>query len=302
MSEKKHNKNYYKKQIFQNDLKFKKYRTNVNKVMPEYFTINADDLLENGINPDIDMDTLEFRLEESKAQGYKVLDISHLDLTILPELNNKIELLFASNNKFEEMPDLRKYNLKCLDLSNNKLKKTPMISNIEEVNLSHNNIIDASSLDGLEIKRLDLSGNEIEKIPFIKNIVNLELRDNKITELKQYHTLKDLRIKNNLIKKIPTMNNLEIVDCISNQIEEIEDQPSLMELYANHNNIKIFESLMPKLKVLSLYNNPLDKIPLIFNHLTNLVVDNKDFYIPEQMIKRIKKKNIYKKIFVELEF
>ena len=297
----KRDKNFYKGNIFQSDMKYKKFRKNVNKSMPGWYTITPDDLMMNQIDTNVDMDTIEYRMEESKAQGYKVIDLSHLELDEFPKLPEQIEIIFASNNNFTIIPDLTSYNLKCLDLSNNKLTKCPKTKNIEELNISNNLIKNIDILKNLEIIRLDISKNQIKNIPYIKKIQRLEARDNIIEIINTYNTLKDLRIKNNCVKKIPSMENLEIIDCINNKLEIIEDQSSMREFYANNNNIKKINR-MPAIRVLSLYKNPINSIKLIFNNITNLVVDNKDFYIPKQLINKIKKKSIFDKEIIELEF
>ena len=141
-------KKLYSGNIYSSDLKYRKYRRKLNKRAPQDIKVNNDDLLENGLDPNIDMDTLEYRLDECKKQGGKILDISHLGLKEFPEIPKSVTVIFGSNNKFKNIPSFENYRLQCLDLSNNRLTKTPQISDMEELNLSGNEITDASSLNG----------------------------------------------------------------------------------------------------------------------------------------------------------
>ena len=293
-------KNLYNGNIYNSDLKYKKYRRKLNKNTPENIKINNDDLLENGLDPTVDMDTLEYRFDECRKQGGKILVISHLGLKKFPEIPKSVIVIFGSNNKFKNVPNFENYNLQCIDLSNNKLIKTPIIADIEELNLSGNKLIDASSLNGKKIKRVDLSRNKLKTIPLINNIDDLEIRDNEIESIPIMDTLKILRVKNNKLTEIGDFKNLKIIDCINNNIVKIGILPLIEELYVHCNNISSLSHEYPRLRELSIYSNPINKIELKLNKLQNLIVDNKDFFIPSKMLSSIKHKYIYDKKIIEL--
>src|SRR5271155_1748119 len=116
------NKNKYT--IYPNtDFKYKKFRQlDLNNIVKNNPVLR--DLLDEGN----DKDTLEYRLKENKVSK-KILDLSHLNLTKLENLNinySNIFELYISDNSILNLKSLTNFtNLKILDVANNNLINLP---------------------------------------------------------------------------------------------------------------------------------------------------------------------------------
>ena len=131
------------------------------------------------------------------------------------EQKNEIEILNKLNNLENKILDFIKVKLKInitgkeikLDLSNKNIGNIELnllsgiqFDNLEDLNLSHNNITDINILKEFnlsKIKRLDLSFNKINKI---------DLRFNKINNIKSINSLNNDITNGNLNKNFISQN------------------------------------------------------------------------------------------------
>lgn len=192
---------------------------------------------------------IELRIDECIRENYNYFDLSHmkLDNKLLEELFNlkeidellsKIYFLDLSNNILTHIPDLKKYkNIKCIDISYNKIKGNIINNNWTELVCKHNHI---ETIKSESLEKLIASDNNIEELD-TPNIKLLVINNNKLKELLECDQLNYCEIMNNRLEKINKMDNLT-------------------ELYIADNNIKEFTELA-KIKILNCANNKIEKIP-----------------------------------------
>ncbi len=195
-----------------------------------------------------DKPKIELRIEDSKMENYKYLDLSKLDvddknlielikLDRVDAILKRIEFLDLSYNKLKLFPDLKKYpNIYYLNISFNSIELDIYDDNLLELTCNNNKI---KSIKSTKLTHLNASFNDIEMLD-VPNINTLVINYNKLIWIQSYLKLKFL-------------------ECIGNQLSKIDNMIELEELYVGNNKISNIVN-MPKLKVLNCVNNPLDKI------------------------------------------
>ncbi len=162
------------------------------------------------------------------------------------------------------------------------------LQNLEELNLSNNQIIDISPLSNLaNLKSLKLSLNEIRgEIGPLSKLVNLEKLEldynqiDNISALAELTNLKELVLEGNQIYEINPLQNLEKIIKLNlgnnkiNYIGPLEKLTRLEELYLFSNNLSSFDEItnMTRLRYLDLSNNSIELFPddSPLYHLTGL--------------------------------
>lgn len=206
---------------------------------------------------------IELRIEDSKLENYRYLDLSKLEidnhylkkLLELERINyilNKIEFLDLSNNKLTHMPNLLKFpNIKYLNVSFNMISEDINDNNLVELTCHNNNI---QSIVSDKLTHLSASNNAITHL----DIPNIKI----------------LICSYNKINWIPGLINLKYLECIENQIQKLDNMLELEELYVGKNNLTSLKN-MPKLKVLNCVNNPIEKIKYFPNLKTLMASTSK---------------------------
>lgn len=232
--------------IYKNDLKFS---NEINLEDTEFDSDSVKKIYNNFKNKP----KIELRIEDSKMENYKYLDLSKLDigdkqlvelfeLEKIKHILKKIEFLDLAHNKLTFFPDLKNYpNILYLSISFNLIEQHIQDNNLLELTC-HNNKI--KSIKSNKLIRLNASHNNIDMID-VPNINVLVISYNKLFWIQSY-----LR--------------LTYLECISNQINKIDNMINLEELYIGDNKVNSISN-MPKLKVLNCVSNPLDKIKFFPN-------------------------------------
>lgn len=232
--------------IYKNDLKFS---NDINMEDSEFESDSVKKIYNNFKNKP----KIELRIEDSKMENYKYLDLSKLDigdeqLARLFELEKikyilkKIEFLDLTHNNLTTLPDLKKYpNIIYLSVSFNSIDQHIQDDNLIELTC-HNNKI--KSIKSNKLLRLNASHNNIDSID-VPNINVLVISYNKLFWIQSYL-------------------DLTYLECIGNQIIKIDNMINLEELYIGDNKVNSISN-MPKLKVLNCVSNPLDKIKFFPN-------------------------------------
>lgn len=194
-----------------------------------------------------------------------------------PKLNSLLDLKehVVYNNKVFLVHDerLKLNNLNIKDI--NVIEGLEKLTNLKELDLSHNNI---NKIEGLEcltsLKKLDLSHNRISKIEGLASLSSLQqlyLQDNLITNIDGLDALVDLKYLNldsNQIRTIENLNHaleLNTLYLSSNKIKEIENLWALKNLFFlalnknQINEIKGLENLI-NLRILRLSENEITDI------------------------------------------
>lgn len=233
--------------IYKNDLKF---NDKIDIGSSEF----ESDAVKSIYNNFKDKPKIEFRIEDSKMEIYKYLDLSKLDitdnhLTQLFKLDKilyilkKIEYLDLSNNKLTKIPNLKNFpNILYLSVSFNEIDGNICVNNLLELTCHNNNI---KYIESDNLTHLNASNNQIESINVPK--------------------IKILIISNNKLNWISSYIDLKYLECVQNELTKIDNMIELEELYIGNNNIITIKN-MPKLKVLNCVCNPLNKI----NYFPNL--------------------------------
>jgi hypothetical protein len=232
--------------IYKNDLKF---NDEINLEESEF----ESDSVKKIYNTFKNKPKIELRMEDSKMENYKYLDLSKLgiddnqlirlfELEKINQILKQIEFLDLTNNELTSLPNLKKYpNILYLNVSFNQINQNIYDDNLLELTC-HNNQIKSIKSD--KLTHINASYNNIDFI----DIPNINI----------------LIISHNKLNWIPSYLELKYLECINNQINKIDNMLYLEELYIGQNNINSISN-MPKLKVLNCVENPLDKIKFFPN-------------------------------------
>jgi hypothetical protein len=239
--------------IYKNDLKFNE---NLDIESSE-FESDAVKLIYNNFKS---KPKIELRLEDSKMENYRYLDLSKLEindkyfsqLLELKKITNilsKIEFMDLSNNNLTKLPDLKKFsNIVYLNVSFNSIDQDIVDDNLIELTCHNNSIksikskkithLNASDnlislVDIPNIKILIISYNKIDWISSYVNLVYLECIENNIINIDNMYELEELYIGNNNVSNIKNMPNLKVLNCVGNPIDKIKYFPNLKTLMSS---------------------------------------------------------------------
>lgn len=246
----------------------------------------------NDPNNLLDMDTLEYRINETIELNSDSLDLSGLGLKKIPngvskegsygeptKLPNELPIihnLFLSDNKlqFSSLTPLQYYNtLLVLDISNCKINNIDYLpETLIELVCRNNNLVSMPHPLPQNLIRLDVSYNRLIKLPKSNSLKQIICDNNKISKISSYPNLLSLSCKNNLIKTMRPMKNLVSLDCSYNFLEKIYGFVELEYLCCSNNNIMSIFNL-PKINQLECFNNKIVELDY-FKGLEILVSDN----------------------------
>jgi hypothetical protein len=248
--------------IYQNDLKFRNFR-NLDKSKIDWSKNNISHLY------DIDHDTLDFRLKESRGGGNKDIDLRHLELLQIPmqiytSSFNNLQHLFLSHNKLSGKIDLASFtNLVSLDLDNNNITDIVLPQKLIELSINSNLL---SFLNcNKNLIRLKVSNNKLTNIQLSDNLEILELDNNRFTniDINNLFKLRRLIIFSNPLENIKLNPSIVYADISETNISQIlyyNVSYNLEHLVANTcKNLKEIPKFN-KLKNLELINTPVDKL------------------------------------------
>ena len=142
----------------------------------------------------------ERRIAEAKCTGKTVVNLSDLDLEVLPESVCRLAhlwCLYANNNRLTQLPESigRLVRLRELSVLGNCLTQLPrcvgQLARLESLRLSHNRLTQLPKWIGqlAQLKRLHLNSNQLARLPeSIGQLAQLEelyLHRNQLTQLPQ---------------------------------------------------------------------------------------------------------------------
>jgi hypothetical protein len=251
--------------VYNNDLKFKNKREINSKLAIWYSDTTKTDF------ETANYDTLRFRLNECKANNFTYLDLSHLELSTIPNLIEhkhyaklrKVKHLFINNNNLTSLLNLDQFDsVEVLDVSTNKIT---ILENLPQTIVElccHDNLIESLPLH-INIMRLDITHNNVRSIGKYDKLERLLCESNKIEYIASCPRLKWITCKNNPLRKLYVQPMLEYLDCSNTNMHE-----TLTEFYSlKHfmcNNTRITEiSPTLKLQSLEIVGTPITILPYI---------------------------------------
>lgn len=260
--------------VYSNDLKFKHIRN----IDPSRAIWYNDDVKNNYYTKNFD--TLKYRLKESFNTGFEYLDLSHLNLSKIPDLTTykyfeklkNILYLFLNDNQIDTLENkLSDFNrLEVLDLSHNKIseiKKMPL--SLRELSCHHNNLESICSHQNLE--KLDCSNNSVKILGEFTKLNVLICDHNKIETLPTFPNVKHIMANHNLIVRMETQPKVVYLDIsYTRMCGSMPSCDMLKHFICSSTDICNIERLT-KLENLELDNTKIQHIPYI-STLKNLIL------------------------------
>ncbi len=186
--------------------------------------INKDDIFNLNIDYSkilylfLNDNNLSGNLDLSKFINLEVLDIenNNIERIILP---NCLKELVVNNNKITELPtNINPIRIKA---NKNNLSKFPDVyTNIENLELSYNNITRINSKD--KLRRLIIDSNPIEIIESMKNLTYLDISDTNNVKFNELPVIKNLVANSTKLTEIPNFKSLEVLEVINTPIKKIQ--------------------------------------------------------------------------------
>lgn len=215
------------------------------------------------------------------------LDVSHNQITYIPELPPTLKHLLVQSNQIDSWADMPPMEMHELSLWKNQIKSIPGFAygNIDQVCICHNCLTEIP-IDCLinQIKMLDLCMNNIRTLPpllfKIKTLEKLILYRNEITEVPiEFSTsyLVSFDISENPIGHLPVipyqLNELKINFCEFEDLTHCIKMNSLTKLHAISNHLKTLPS-MPEITELLVPCNELTEFPVLtVTFMQQVVID-----------------------------
>lgn len=131
------------------------------------------------------------------------LDLSELDLDILPDIPQNCQNLQCAGNNLETLQELP--HCIILDCSDNLLTKLPELPNCQH---------------------LDCAINRLEKLPELPKCLNLDCMANILTQLPALPECDILRCSGNMLTELPELPNCYSLNCSSNELVELPELES----------------------------------------------------------------------------
>ena len=275
--------------IYENDLKFRNFRK-LDKSRIDWSQNNISHLF------DIDHDTLEYRMNESKKSNNTEIDLRHLNLEKIPQIiyDNTFKnlcYLFLSDNKLNgEYNFTSFYNLQSLDLDTNNITKILLPQNLLELSINNNKLTDL--VCNPLLLRLKASHNNLNNIVLSKNLEILEVDNNKFININidYLYKLRRFIVFCNPLFNFKVTKCLNYIDISETNISQIlyDDLNSNIEhLVANTcKNLTSIPQFI-KLKNLELINTPINKL----YYYTNFELIILQFNLTKNISKKYKENN-----------
>lgn len=266
--------------VYANDLKHKTHR-NIDPTKAEWY----DDNVCKKYN-EIDHDTIEFRINESQQNNYAYLDLSNLNLKILPKLGNNmkyVKCLFLNNNNLTTCGDefSQFTNLEVLDISSNEISQITFLpENLHELSC-HSNCL-TSIISHKNVIRIDCSHNKLHTLGKYDNLKIMLCEKNNLNHIQSYPKLVRLICRNNPITTMDKQCLLTHLDCSNSKLLCLpKEMNSLTHLICNDTPISSLDPSL-KLKSLELIGSNIHKLEyydtlkdLMFAHNENLDIHTK---------------------------
>ncbi|EAR89612.2 hypothetical protein TTHERM_00161280 (macronuclear) [Tetrahymena thermophila SB210] len=227
----------------------------------------------------------------SENSNLNTLNLSYNALQNVLLNINSVNNLLLNNNSLNKIEQISIQRASFICLHKNKLDNVQNLleqaNQVEELDISCNNIEDLTILSICKLKKLDASCNKIKQVHLIGEIDNLDLTNNQLQQLilseeeQNIIKIKHLTAKKNKLEEIPKISNKSLLrlDISYNQIKTIKQQQLTYDLLENlnlSNNLMqscddLFQSKsFPKLEILNLSSNLIESIDENVDNLQSL--------------------------------
>jgi Leucine-rich repeat (LRR) protein len=259
--------------VYKNDLKYK-----INRELDESKIKWSSPEVKNMYHT-IDLDTVQYRIDECIEEKYITLDLKHLNLDKLPILPNKIiksvKYLFLGDNKFTQFPDLTEWtNLEMLEFNHNKVKEINNLpKSLIELCCKDNLLEDIQFNNNNKIERLDIRQNKLKNINIPLSIKILDIAQNEIYIcINKLPNIEKILCANNQIKEIINCPLLTYLDCRSNPVININNCNKIEHLVCSNTLLnKIPEC--PNIRTIECFYTKICELPY-FEQLYELMCEN----------------------------
>jgi Leucine-rich repeat (LRR) protein len=245
---------------------------------------------------------IESRIYEwAKGHRSEMLDLSGLELTVLPQLPNNIRKLNLNNNKLTEL-DLFSYDqLTYLFCSENQLTRLDVSECNKLLELTCddnrlNHLVLNKSLVGLSACRNQLTNSGLVNILECEELDYINLIGNKLTEMIQHYNVIKINLSDNLLTsvKLVSPHPFEFTSIVlhDNKISNLEivGLVNLEHLHACNNKIETIKlENLPVLSWLKLNNNLISENS--FENGISIPVSVKNFEIDNNMLTELPQLN-----------
>lgn len=198
------------------------------------------------------------------------------DVSSIAFLNNIYYLNFSGNPIIEgldKLTNISYINLDDCNLDDSVLNILSNLSNLTEISLRNNNIIDASKLKKLELYYLDLSGNknlQLETVPLTEILI---LEDCNVTDISLFTNFKGyfLNLSDNPIIDVSSLKDIQIneLDLSNTNLEDVSSLNKVLKLNISDNEIVTGLDKLVSVMQLELNNCNIEDLTELEN-LTNL--------------------------------
>jgi Leucine-rich repeat (LRR) protein len=210
------------------------------------------------------------------------LDLSHLEISVIPHIPVECIHLDVSNNRLKKLPYLP--NLKILNCQYNKITILPPLLKCVELKCSGNNLTSLGELPECEILECE-QNYTMTRLPQLPKCQILRCRLCKIEMLPPLPKCKELSCdhnnlvidlpdlpeceilycgRNTLLTRLPKLDKCVELECSYNKLVALPPLPNCKNLWCNNNNLTRLPEL-PMCEFLTCNDNKLVAIPYIPN-------------------------------------
>lgn len=167
----------------------------------------------------------------SDMTSLETLDISHNEITEIPELPPSITEVIAHDNKLTHFTNSAP-NLLRLDLSNNKINKLGEYNKLQKLYINNNKLYNLYCTYP-NMRELVCCNNPISQLPDMPLLSHLECSDTSIHQIFDFMNLRSIISNRSSLSKIDRVPKIETLEIIGSQVKNLKFFPNLKVILFN---------------------------------------------------------------------